>query len=54
MSTPDVPAAVRDLIVHRGDGRAHGDDWTETFQDLPAGAGVSIILESVASSHLGR
>ena len=45
MSTSDV----HELVTSRADGRDDGEDWTEDFQQLPGGAGISIILESSKS-----
>ncbi|GAB3568882.1 cupin domain-containing protein [Amycolatopsis endophytica] len=41
------------LVVTRADGGTGGEDWTENFEELPGGAGVSIILESTSRSGVG-
>lgn len=53
MADSGVPTTVRELIVRRRDGREDGEDWTENYQELPGGAGVSIILESTAEPGTG-
>jgi quercetin dioxygenase-like cupin family protein len=49
MTTSDV----HELVVSRADGRDDGEDWTEDFQQLPGGAGVSVILESTSQANVG-
>ena len=41
------------LVVNRADGRDDGEDWTESYQELPGGAAVSIILQSTAKGGVG-
>ncbi|MDQ0379693.1 cupin domain-containing protein [Amycolatopsis thermophila] len=45
--------SVRELVVSRRDGGTGGEDWTENFEDLPGGAGISIILESTSRAGVG-
>ncbi len=40
-------------IIDRADGRTDGEDWTENYQELPGGAGISIILESTSKAGAG-
>lgn len=44
---------VTGLVVDRSDGRPDGEDWTDNYQDLPGGAGISIILESTTEAGTG-
>ncbi len=39
--------------MDRSDGRADGEDWTEDYEELPGGAGVSLIIESTAEAGVG-
>ena len=41
------------FVLDRADGRDDGENWTEDYQRLPGGAGVSIILESTRRSGAG-
>jgi mannose-6-phosphate isomerase-like protein (cupin superfamily) len=41
------------FVIDRRDGRDDGEDWTEDYQELPGGAGVSIILESTSQAGVG-
>ena len=45
--------SARQLVLSRSDERDDGEDWTENFQQLPGGAGVSIILESTSQPGVG-
>lgn len=38
--------AAAELVVTRHDGREDGEEWTENYQRLPGGSGISLILES--------
>lgn len=49
MSTTDIS----ELVITRGDGRDDGEDWTDNYQDLPGGAGISIIHESTTQPGSG-
>lgn len=40
-------------VISRSDGRDDGEDWTENYQELPGGAGISIILESTTQEGVG-
>lgn len=40
-------------LVARSDGRDDGEDWTENYEELPGGAGVSLILESTTREGVG-
>lgn len=40
-------------VISRADGRGDGEDWTENHQELPGGAGISIILESTSQAGVG-
>lgn len=40
-------------VIDRADGREDGEDWTESYERLPGGAGVSIILESTSRAGVG-
>ncbi|ROS38644.1 cupin domain-containing protein [Amycolatopsis thermoflava] len=44
-----MPASV----IDRRDGRPDGENWTENFEELPGGAGISIILESTSEAGAG-
>ncbi len=39
------------FAIDRADGRGDGEVWTDNYDELPGGAGISIILES--STHGG-
>ena len=41
------------FTIDRADGRDDGEDWTENYQELPGGAGISIILESSTQAGVG-
>jgi mannose-6-phosphate isomerase-like protein (cupin superfamily) len=41
------------FVVDRPDGQGDGEDWTENYEELPGGAGVSIILESTTQAGVG-
>jgi len=41
------------FTIDRADGRDDGEDWTENYQELPGGAGISIILESTTRAGVG-
>ena len=40
-------------VINRTDGRDDGDDWTESYEELPGGANISIILESTRKAGVG-
>ncbi|MDV3223095.1 cupin domain-containing protein [Intrasporangium sp.] len=40
-------------VITRSDGRDDGEDWTENYERLPGGAGISIILESTTKEGVG-
>ena len=42
-----------DTLITRTDGRLDGEDWTENYEELPGGAGISIILESTTREGVG-
>ena len=42
-----------DTLISRSDGRADGEEWTENYERLPGGAGVSLILESTTQEGVG-
>jgi mannose-6-phosphate isomerase-like protein (cupin superfamily) len=44
---------VNAYTIERVDGRADGEDWTENYEELPGGAGVSLILESTSRAGVG-
>ena len=44
---------MQGYVIDRPDGRTGGEDWTEDYEHLPGGAGVSLILESTAESGVG-
>ena len=46
-------ASIDDLVLNRSDGRDDGEDWTDNYEELPGGAGVSLILESTSKSGVG-
>ena len=50
MTSTSTPAL---LLVPRPDGRNDGEDWTDNYQELPGGAGVSLILESTMQPGVG-
>ena len=41
------------FVIDRADGRDDGEDWAEDYEELPAGASVSIILESTSKAGVG-
>ncbi|NEA30634.1 cupin domain-containing protein [Streptomyces sp. SID13031] len=41
------------VVINRADGRDDGEDWTEDYQELPGGAGISLILESTSQAGVG-
>ncbi len=41
------------VVIDRRDGRDDGEHWTENYEKLPGGAGVSIILESTTKAGVG-
>ena len=45
-----MPAAV---VIDRPDGRTDGEDWTDNYERLGGGAGISIILESTSRAGVG-
>ena len=53
VSTPKLPEGTRDLVINRPDGRDDGEQWTANYQELPGGAGISIILESTSEAGVG-
>ena len=42
-----------ETLISRADGREDGEDWTENYEELPGGAGISIILESTTQEGVG-
>jgi mannose-6-phosphate isomerase-like protein (cupin superfamily) len=42
-----------ETVIDRADGRADGENWTENYEELPGGAGVSLILESTSQEGVG-
>ena len=42
-----------ETLISRADGREDGEDWTENYEELPGGAGISIILESTTQAGVG-
>lgn len=40
-------------VIDRADGRDDGENWSENYEELPGGAGVSIILESTRQAGVG-
>ena len=40
-------------VIDRADGRDDGEDWTESYEELPGGANISIILESTGRAGVG-
>src|SRR5258708_38903192 len=45
MSEAEVHDA-KGAVISRSDGRDDGENWTENYEELPGGAGISLILES--------
>ena len=41
------------FVIDRPDGRDDGEDWTESYQELPGGANISIILQSTSQAGVG-
>jgi mannose-6-phosphate isomerase-like protein (cupin superfamily) len=41
------------FAIGRADGRDDGEEWTESYEELPGGANVSIILESTTRAGVG-
>ncbi|WP_165699956.1 phage tail sheath subtilisin-like domain-containing protein [Ornithinimicrobium ciconiae] len=49
-------ASARDaasLLIERADGREDGEQWAESHERLPGGAGISLILESTTRPGVG-
>lgn len=42
-----------EFVISRADGREDGEEWTENYERLPAGAGISLILESTTQPGQG-
>ena len=42
-----------ETVISRADGREDGEDWTDDYEELPGGAGISIILESTTQEGVG-
>jgi mannose-6-phosphate isomerase-like protein (cupin superfamily) len=42
-----------ETVISRADGREDGEEWTENYEELPGGAGISIILESTTEEGVG-
>ena len=42
-----------EALITRSDGRSDGEEWTENYELLPGGAGVSLILESTTKEGVG-
>ncbi|KRB45161.1 cupin domain-containing protein [Terrabacter sp. Root181] len=42
-----------ETVISRADGREDGEEWTENHEELPGGAGISIILESTTEEGVG-
>lgn len=42
-----------DTLITRSDGRQDGEEWTENYERLPGGAGISLILESTTREGVG-
>lgn len=40
-------------VIERSDGRADGEQWAENYEELPGGAGISLILESTTKAGAG-
>lgn len=53
VATARTPEGISELVIDRADGRDDGEDWTENYQELPGGAGISIILESTSQEGVG-
>lgn len=41
------------FVIDRPGGRDDGEDWADDYQELPGGAGVSIILEATTRAGAG-
>lgn len=41
------------FVIDRADGGDDGEEWTEDYEELPGGAGVSIIVESTSQAGVG-
>jgi mannose-6-phosphate isomerase-like protein (cupin superfamily) len=41
------------FAIDRADGREDGEEWSESYEELPGDAGVSIILESTTQAGVG-
>ena len=52
MSEAEVHDA-KGAVISRSDGRDDGEDWTENYEELPGGAGISLILESTTKGGVG-
>ncbi len=52
-ATAPMPVDTGPLVIDRPDGREDGEEWTENYERLPGGAGVSLILESTTQEGVG-
>ena len=41
------------FAIDRPDGREDGEDWSESYEELPGAANISIIVESTTRSGVG-
>lgn len=41
------------FVLDRTDGRPDGEEWAENYEELPGGAGVSLIFESTTKQGVG-
>jgi hypothetical protein len=44
---------VTAFVINRRAGRLDGEDWAESYEELPAAANISIILESTSRPGAG-
>lgn len=40
-------------VLDRSDGRSDGEEWTDNYERLPGGVGISLILESTTRAGVG-
>jgi mannose-6-phosphate isomerase-like protein (cupin superfamily) len=41
------------VVISRSDGRDDDEDWAESYEELPGGAGISLILSSTSKEGTG-
>jgi mannose-6-phosphate isomerase-like protein (cupin superfamily) len=49
----DKELSMDGFVIDRSDGRDDGEEWAESYTELPGGANISIIIESTTQSGVG-